>query len=350
VPLPVRAECGFDESDKNTVCGSDIWREVSSIVILAARGFDFDRRFVEITHMRLGCVYFSASPDAIDASIYTKDLAVTECAGGHGVSLSRIGAIGDGANDIPFLRVPGLALAAAPNNAQEGVKRLVASLANGTVLKSELTDGFLEFYELAKLKGLSHVFADRDGVIEWETDGAHKEHLFGVFQRMGIGQNPFVFVLTGSSYEQNLQFIEKLRIPEAARQNPAVREQPFIVLAENGAVQINVLTLDIKSFEQVLDADLLRALKTSFEGEVRRRLKDAVLPRFGLTLTEQHGDQVEKVYVPPKRTMVTVNVPKFFRDGSDYRSSPVAQEFRGAVLELMQGVAHAQDLPHELLS
>jgi len=103
------------------------------------------------------------------------------------------------------------------------------------------------------------------------------------------------------------------------RQNSAVREQPFIVLAENARSDQRIYT-GIRSFEQVLDADLLRALKTSFVREVLRRLKDAVLPRFGLTLTEQHGDQVEKVNVLRTHDG-NVNVPKYFRDGSDFRAS-----------------------------
>jgi len=299
--------------------------------------------------MRPNWISLSASPDAVDAAIYTKDLAVIDFVEASGVPQSQIGAIGDGANDIPFLRIPGLALAAAPNNAQEGVTQLLSGLPNGILLKGERTKGFLEFHKLAKSRSLSHIFADRDGVFEWETDNALMEDVFRVFETMGLEQNPFVFVLTGSSYEQNISFIEKLRINEAARHNSAVERQPFVVLAENGAVQINVLTLESRNLEQIIDTDLLDCLKGAFEQEVIVRLKDTILPRFGLNITDKHNDQFEKVLIPPKRTMLTINVPKWFHDGSDYRRSHVAREFREAVLTIMQEVAVAQELPYRLL-
>lgn len=88
------------------------------------------------------------------------------------MAMSKIGTIGDGANDIPFLRIPSLAIAAAPSNVQENVIRLLQGVSNGAVLKGELTEGFLEFYAMAKSRGLSHIYADRDGVFERETDDA----------------------------------------------------------------------------------------------------------------------------------------------------------------------------------
>jgi len=293
-------------------------------------------------------VSLSASPDAIDASIFTKDMAVLSLVN-EGVPLAKIAAIGDGENDIPFLTIPGLAIAAAPLNAQDSVKNLVNSLPNGVSLRSESTQGFLDFYELAKSRQLSHIFADRDGVFDWEDDSARKDELFRLFQNMGLDRNPFVFVLTGSSYDQNISFIKKLRIRDAVKDNAAVRKKPFAILAENGAIQISVLSSEIRDFQQVLDPDFLRLLKTSFEKEVVARLKATVLPRFRLKLTDDHTDQIAKIYIPPKRTMVTINVPKWFRDGSDFRRSPVAQQFREAVLAVMQAVAESLGMPYRLL-
>lgn len=299
--------------------------------------------------MRPKWISLSASPDAVDATIYTKDIAVIDFAEESGVPMSQIAAIGDGANDIPFLRIPGLALVGAPSNAQEEVTRLVGDLPNGIVLKGERTIGFLEFHRLAKSQGLSHIFADRDGVFECETDDTFLEEVFRAFESMGLDRNPFIFVLTGSSHEQNISFIEKSRINEAVRRNPAVARHPFVVLAENGAVQINVLTLESKNLDQIIDTGLLARLKSSFEPEVIARLKDTILPRFRLDVTDKPYDQIAKVLIPPKRTMLTINVPKWFPDGSDYRRSHAAQEFREAVLTTMQEVAVAQKLPHRLL-
>jgi hypothetical protein len=301
-------------------------------------------------HMIFSGISLSASPDAIDAAIYTKDAVVTDFADRSGLPLAQIAGIGDGENDIPFLAVPGLAISAAPLNAQDTVKSLIKTLPNGVVLRSESTKAFLEFYELAKSRRVSHIFADRDGVFDWEDGSRGTDEVFRVFRNMGLDGNPIVLVLTGSSYEQNVSFIEKLRIKEAVHDNAVARKNPFVVLAENGALQIDVLTLKTRDYRQVLDADLLRLLKTSFEKQVIARLKETVLPRFHLELSDRRENQIEKVYIPPKRTMLTINVPKWFRDGSAFRRSKVGQEFREVVLDTMQAVARTLGTPYRLLA
>lgn len=66
-------------------------------------------------------LYLSASTDAIDAAVMTKDRAVEASLRESGIPSGQVGAIGDSVNDLPFLTLPGLAVCAAPANAQPEV-------------------------------------------------------------------------------------------------------------------------------------------------------------------------------------------------------------------------------------
>ena len=294
-------------------------------------------------------IYFSASTDAVDAFLLTKDKPVLDFVTRHGIGLSNSAAIGDSVSDLPFLTIPNLGLVGTLGNAQSGVKQAVRNLKNGWISSFQVQEGFLEFYELAGKEGISHIFSDKDGVLAWKGDSANRHRLRRVFQAMGLGVNPLIIVLTGSSYEQNLDFMREHGIDSSLSANPHIRRNPYLILAENGAVQINVLTRQTRESMELLDTELLSLLKGNFERELIATADRRILPGFELGWSNRSSDQVEKIYVPPKKTMITLNMPRQFRDGREYGRSTKAQELQNAILESMVDLAVAVGLPYEVI-
>ena len=93
-------------------------------------------------------VYLSASTDAVDAALITKDLALKSFASDIGIPLLRIAAIGDSANALPLLKIPNLGLLGAPNNAQLIVKQTLKATNRSYVSDKDFLDGFVDFYPL----------------------------------------------------------------------------------------------------------------------------------------------------------------------------------------------------------
>jgi hypothetical protein len=295
-------------------------------------------------------VYLSASADAVDAALVTKAHAVHAFASTSKVPVSKIGAIGDSVNDLPFLTIPDLGLIGAPLNAQPSVRSTITLLKNSIQLSSSFLDAFLEFYTEAEQRKILYIFTDKDGVLSWKD---HKPEyisaLNAVFCTAGLGTHPFVFILTGSSSEQNIHFVRSVGLYTTFAHNPKVREHPFLLLAENGTVQINVLTGEIWENRKLIDPSLLGWLKGPFERQLIAIVEKEILPRFHLSWSASANDQVESVWIPKKRTMVTVNIPKTFRDGHDYRMSMQGKEFGLAVLDCMVRLTQASGVPYTIL-
>lgn len=294
-------------------------------------------------------LYLSASSDAIDAAVVPKNRAVEAFLRERGIPPKEVGAIGDSVNDLPFLTLPGLALCAAPANAQPEVLSYVRNASNGIALQERVTAGFLHFYRVAGELGLSHVFVDRDGVLIWKGETElHRLALIDVFRAMGAQSRPFVLVLTGSSYEQNVAFMNRYGLDSGLRSNPAVSANPYVLWIENGALQVNVLDHTARLVGDV-EEELLAMLKGPFERKVVEILDRQVLPRFALTWSHSSSDQDSRVFVPPKRTMFTVNVPQTYADEDDFRQSSAGDAFREAVLATMKQVAEDLSVPYVVL-
>lgn len=229
--------------------------------------------------------------------------------------------------------------------------RKVRDSRNGLILEERVIDGFLQFYRAAGNLGLSHVFSDRDGVLTWKSEGeAHRRALTRVFREMGAGSKPFVFVLTGSSYEQNVAFMQRHGLDSGLWTNPAISANPYVLWVENGALQVNVLDHTTRLVFGDLQAELLAALKGPFERNVLEILDRQVLPKFGLGWSEAASEQDNRVFVPVKRTMFTVNVPKTRVDGADFHESATGDAFRQAVLSTMKLAAEDLSLQYVVLS
>ena len=303
-----------------------------------------------VSNMCASPIYLSASTDAVDASLVTKDFAIKSSALGKGIPLSRVAGIGDSANDLPFLRISGLGLVGAPSNAQTAVKQALKAIRGAYLSPKSFFEGFLDFYSRCTDQGIELVFTDRDGVLIWNENGAAKAVLRPLLELMGQDGRPFIIILTGSSYEQNVDFMRHYQLNAGLGVNPRIRENPYIIYAENGAVQIDILGGSSRNYAADLDSTLLGTLTHAFLHSLLHRIREKVLPAFQLGLSEDRSDQHSKLYLPPKRTMVTVNLPRSHLRLEDYRQSPESDTLRQALLQEMVLTAQELHLPYEVLT
>lgn len=294
-------------------------------------------------------IFLSASTDAVDACGLTKDIAVKKFCEENNINPSRVAGIGDSSNDIPFLSIPGLGLAGAPLNAQPAVKTFLRQKENSFLSSKICWSGFKEFYQKCISRQITHVFADRDGVLICKDPETRKDDLRDLFLKMGQNDRPFVIVLTGSSYEQNIPFLDSYTLDGSLSANSAVVANPYLIYAENGAVQINVLDKRIRNFGDFLDPELIKTLTRDFAEEVTKRIEENVLESFALCLTLNRSDEVSKIYIPKKSTMVTFNIPKEHAGYSDYRRTVDSDQLRKAILQEMVFVAEKFKLPYKVL-
>jgi len=257
--------------------------------------------------------------------------------------------IGDSANDIPLLKIPNLGLVGAPNNAQLIVKQTLKTIDRSYISNKDSLEGFVDFYAHCVDAGIEYVFADRDGVLIWKEDLPEKSHLRQIIECMGQEGRPFIIIITGSSYEQNVDFMRKYRLNSSLASNEKIRENPYVIYAENGAVQINILDGSPRNCAEFFDGNLLRVLKTNFLNALLSNVEKGILPIFNLEFSKELSDQYSKIYLPPKRTMVTLNIPRTHHGIEDYRRSPESDHLRDAILREMVIVAQDLGLPYEVL-
>lgn len=285
-------------------------------------------------------LYLSASTDAVDASLLTKRDAVLNFLKTGDIKASEIAAIGDSENDLPFIEIDGLGLIGTPANAQERVKERLRSRSNYVAMQKDVFEGFLEFFDLCVTRGIRHIISDRDGVLIWK--GASREET-AALRKLLLGQSadapPTVTVLTGSSVEQNTRFINDYSLNDKACCSRWVLEHPQLIWAENGSAVMNVLT----GQTQVALPDRLKPagemLKGSFEQKLLMRIEHDVLRPEGLTYSFSQDDQISKVYLPKKETMVTLNMPHVHNGIAEFRKSKEVIKFQKVLLGVMQEVA-----------
>ena len=194
------------------------------------------------------------------------------------------------------------------------------------------------------------MFTDRDGVLIWNEDGGARARLRQLLERMGQNGRPFIIILTGSSYEQNMDFMRQFQLDASLGANPRIRQNPYIIYAENGAVQIDILGASARNYAATLDSHLLDALTRDFLRSLVRRIREKILPAFRLGLSNNRSDQRSKLYLPPKSTMVTVDLPRAHIGLEDYRQSPASEALRQALLSEMVITAQRLHLPYEVLA
>ena len=293
-------------------------------------------------------IYISANTAAVDAAMVTKDNAVRGLAEYHKIPLEQLAVIGDEVIDIPMLSIEGIGLAGAPANAQDKVKEAVKAR-NGFLAQSKVLDGFLEFYEEARSRGITHIVSDRDGVLVKKGDLSRGNEFQYLALQMGADRNPYVSILTGSGLEQNIEFMEKYGLNANLAKNQDVQSFPYLLLVENGTIHVNVLTGETINYCEALDPDLLAKLKGEFEDTVKKRIEQEVFPMLNLAWSADYNDQAEKIYIAPKQSMTTFNIPRKFRGGSDYRGSENAAILRKTIAGIMAETAEKLSMPYQML-
>lgn len=292
---------------------------------------------------------FSANTDAIDISLHTKETIVNNFIKDRGVELQEVACIGDSKNDLPFLTIPNIGIAAAPSNAQQKVIDTLNTQSNSYISKNKVYEGFIDFYNLCKNRNIKYIFSDRDGVILWKNEHSYHEEIYELFTQMGHNNNPYVFVLTGSSVEQNIEFINEYKINEACSKNELLSDKPFNIFAENGALMINCMTMDYVLDKNIIDLDFIGFLKKDYYTHVLQLIKKEVLNKFNLQFTSNANDQIEKIFIPEKRTMITFNIPAYYHNGSDYRESTDADELRKHIIEILVSAAIKFNINYKVL-
>ncbi len=300
--------------------------------------------------MPIDYVTIAASEAAVDAYILPKEKAILMFAERYGIPLSAIAAIGHDTKDVSFLQTPGLGFVGAPANASDHVKAVVAGLGDrGYVSPQSYYAGFFDFHDQASLRDIRFVLTARSGLLkngiqDWSADLSH------VVQHMGRPGWPYVCLLTASSLEQNRDFLTAAGLDARLSSRKEIREHPYLVLVENGALHYNVLTGVTEAFSATLDQHLFQALQGEFTHTLQRLLCDDILPHFGLRQSTAYEDQRGAVYIPKKQTMVTVNIPRQFSDGApDYRRSEQASDLRHDVLGAMITAAKKCDILYRVL-
>ena len=202
---------------------------------------------------------------------------------------------------------------------------------------------------IAGERGITHIISDRDGVLK-DGKQAWGNEFKALTREMGTPGKPYVVVLTGSSLDQNLEFMQEYGLDETLATNPAVQRHPYLLLVENGIIAYNVLTGEIRNGVQTLNSDLLAQLKGPFEEEVMRQLREQILPQFGLRESYVYDDQRGAIYIARKEAMVTLNIPREFADGrKDYRRSSEAENLRQTMLRIMTQAAKKVEVLYQIL-
>ena len=294
-------------------------------------------------------ILLSASSDAVDATLISKDHAVLRFATEFEVPLSDMAAIGDSINDLPFLKIPGIGLIGAPANAQKGVKEFLQLAKNSYISRESFLAGFVDFYKKSHENRKKFIFSDRDGVLIGNDNIPAKTDFSSLTQTMGLNDNPFIIVLTGSSFDQNIEFIDSFFDRDKIRWNQKIANYPYLIHAENGALQINILDKSIRKMDEFIDIDLLKELKDDFFEAVKKSIEDNVLKPFELHFTLDQHDQISKIYIPNKISMVTFNIPTAHGKLANYRNSSESETLRTAILTEMIDSAEALRLPYEVL-
>ena len=277
----------------------------------------------------------------------TKDIAVAAISNQFGCSLADMAVIGDEGNDLPMLTLEGIALAGAPSNASPQVKDVLRFQQNSYISPHKVGDGFFDIYARAAKQRLKVVVTDRDGVLK-AGDKVHWGPKFGELAQCMGGNLPYVYVVTASSKTQNDKFREEYGLDERLSGNFFVRNHPWMLFAEGGAVQVNVLTDKTRNYAGQLNPELFAKMKGPFESGVKDMI-DSALPMFDLTWTEDYDNQRGMVYhVKDKVAMVCFNVPRAFKDGTPYRDSPESEDYRDMVTQAMIDTAERLEMPYRL--
>ena len=299
--------------------------------------------------MTLETLFISTTESAIDCALYTKGMAVLDHAKEKEFDLSKVAAIGDGANDLPFLALEGLCLAGCPANADEAVKAAVLAR-GGFVSKFEVYLGFLDFSAQCLQRGVEAIYTDRDQTILDKEEFPGALGLATSLRYSGDSGSPFIYVLTGAGQAENKDFIEVINSFYDLEENKFIAADPHIILSENGGVRVNVLNpSESVNMVQKKNPELLAKVLGPFRNSLVKRLESEIAPKFNLGVTYDYGNQKGNAYIATKQTMVSVNVPRSYADGKPYRNTADAGNYRQEMKEAAVDIAKFINIPFSTL-
>lgn len=299
--------------------------------------------------MQAGKLIITVNPQAVDAYLFTKDRALELYSRTMGVPLERIGYVGDDSNDKPVLSTRGLGFPSTVSNGTGDVKDMVRNLPRGYVSGEPYFSGFKDCRRKGWERGITHFVTDKDGVLVKEGDlSAGPE--FCAFMETAGTEGPFMAVLTASGYYENRGFMDAFGLNAGLSGNPAIRNNPYALLAENGVVMVNVLTGEKKVALEGVDERMLRKLKGDFTYEAMKRVQKEMLNKFGLGWSHVYEEQTGTIFVPQKEAMVTLNIPRKSKDGADgYRKTEEAETLRRGIGRIFAETAERLGMPYEML-
>jgi hydroxymethylpyrimidine pyrophosphatase-like HAD family hydrolase len=302
--------------------------------------------------MTLDTLLISATSSAVDIALFTKKDAVLGFVDESRIPLSKIGAVGDGANDMEFMSIEGLGYIGCPENADQKVKDLVRQR-SGLVSEHSLYDGFAQFVTEAGRRGIQLIYADKDGTIV--DKGKYEpiaERFANLLSHSGQNKNPQIHIITGAGRDQNHDLIEALQpFKDLLLDNPLLAKEPYIVGAENGAIWHSIIDeQDYKFAAHLQDSRLLTYLTGSFTKQLKHDIENGIAPAFELGVTNEYKDQDGKIYIGSKDTMASVNVPRTnTRAGVDnFRKTPLANELKKAIISLASAILERDDIPYRI--
>ncbi|MFI4988685.1 MAG: hypothetical protein ACHQF3_14740, partial [Alphaproteobacteria bacterium] len=86
----------------------------------------------------------------------------------------------------------------------------------------------------------------------------------------------------------------------------------------------------------------IRIVIKDFRKALLKNIEKNVLTKFCLAISATRADQVSKIFLPAKRTMVTLNIPRQHGSDLNYRRTGASELLRSAIVDAM--VATAQEL------
>ncbi|MBD3204420.1 HAD hydrolase family protein [Candidatus Woesearchaeota archaeon] len=282
--------------------------------------------------MSLDTYYIEVLDNAVSVVILTKAKALEIYSEKYGINLNNSMGVGDGLSDIGFMNNCGFC--ACPANSQEKVKELVNEK-HGLVSDKQGLDGALEAYEKAKEKGLEAVIFDKDGVLTVNNELSRGEEFREVLRKAGQEKNPYIILLTGSSFDQNTDFLEAYGFNHL-HENPAYKKKPWAVMFNSGLQFYNVFDKETKSLCDIPD-EMVAGIN-NLKNYVEKMIEKDIFGNFGIVgFTEDYEKgQNGRIYRPKKEAMATWNIPRYFKDGKTvYRGSEEAKRFSDALVKII---------------
>ena len=267
----------------------------------------------------------SKGASAIDFYLISKGEYVEKFLSKDNIPYESIACIGDGDIDESFLFIEGVKMVGAPANASCRIRDKVLKSANGFLSDHSYYNGFEDFFWKAKEVGVEYIFTDFNGVL---LEGINLDAFHDLLIDVCKGLLPKLVIVTGASVGQMSQHMLNLGIREAIRTSVDLfARENLIIMCENGAFTIDLLTGQVNANVSLKNFKKNKRIRSEFY----KKLEEVVYKEFGFELTHEYESQKNKVFLPMKYTMISVNIPKSDENDNDFRASKESRRFADIV-------------------